>query len=47
METMCTDDAGSWQVNKKEFIERGCPRNWQLTKLDGETVFYEYPLNSK
>lgn len=47
VETMCTDDAGSWTINKEEFIERGCPSRWQLTSLDGETVWYEYPLNSK
>lgn len=47
VDTMCTDDAGSWIVNKEVFIERGCPSRWQLTNLDGDTVFYEYPLNSK
>lgn len=47
IDTMCPDDAGSWSVNKELFIERECPSRWQLTRLDGDTVFYEYPLNSK
>ena len=47
IDTMCTDDAGSWSVNKEEFIENGCPSGWQLTKLDSETVWYECPFNSK
>ncbi|HIS38904.1 MAG TPA: hypothetical protein IAB45_05280 [Candidatus Onthousia faecavium] len=47
IDTMSTDDAGSWIINRKEFIEKGCPSTWQLTNLDGDSVFYEYPQNSK
>ena len=47
VDTMSTEDAGSWIINKEEFIERGCPTSWQLTDLNGDSVFYEYPQNSK
>lgn len=47
VETMCTDDVGSWVTNKKNFIERGCPSNWQLTNLKDDSIWYEYPYNSK
>lgn len=47
VETMSTCDVGSWVLNKNEFIERGCPGSWQLTETEGQTVFYEYPRNSK
>lgn len=47
IDTMCPDDAGSWPVNKELFIERDCPGKWQLTSLEHETFFYEYPFNSK
>lgn len=47
IDTMCADDAGSWRINKEEFIERGCPGRWQLTRFDDYAVFYENPYNSK
>lgn len=47
VDTMCTGDAGSWVLNKEEFIDRGCPGSWQLTKLNGQAVWYECPRNSK
>ena len=47
IDTMCTDDAGSWLLSKDEFIEREMPGNWQLTKLDEQCIWYEYPKNSK
>ena len=47
LDTMCAGDAGSWSTNKKEFIEKECPCRWQVTKHEGNTVFYENPRNSK
>ena len=47
VETLCTNDVGSWVLSKDEFIDREFPSNWQLTKVDGQTVFYEEPRNSK
>lgn len=47
LDTMCTCDVGSWITNKEEFVSRECPCNWQLTKTSGDTIYYEYPLNSK
>lgn len=47
IETMCTTDVGSWVTTKEEFIARLCPSKWQLTKLEGDIIFYEDPINSK
>ena len=47
LETMCSEDVGSWSCTKRDFIERGCPSRWQLTNLEGNSVWYEYPQNSK
>ena len=47
IDTMCTEDAGSWVINKKKFFDMVCPSRWQLTKQDGSTVYYECPRNSK
>ena len=45
--TMCTDDAGSWLINKEKFIEDRMPGRWQLPDTHQETVFYENPRISK
>ncbi len=45
--TMCTDDCGSWITNKDKFIDEGCSCHEQLTNLDGDSVWYENPYNSK
>ena len=47
VETFCSDDAGSWNCDKRTFIERGCPARWQLTNPKGISVFYEFCENSK
>ena len=47
IDTMCTDDAGSWTITKREFIENGCQSRCQLTNPNGETIMYECPYNSK
>lgn len=44
VETICYEDAKSWQLNKKEFVERNLPITWQLTPSG---VFYEEPQISK
>ena len=45
--TMCTEDAGSWVINKEKFIEDRMPGRWQLPDTHQETVFYENPRISK
>ena len=48
LETLCTDDVGSWAISKVEFVDRDCPSGWQLPNTDGSySVFYEYERNSK
>lgn len=42
--SMHTTDAGSWQCDKKEFIRRGFPSSWQLTKTN---IWYEEPYHTK
>lgn len=42
--SVCETDAGSWEVTKEEFIERGFPETWQL---DETNLWYEYPYHSK
>ena len=45
--TMCTEDAGSWVTDRNRFIDRGCPGSWQITDVNGPTIWYENPYNSK
>ena len=43
---MSSTDAGSWKINKKDFIERKLPTNYQFTEPideDGNRIFFEYP----
>ena len=48
LDTMCSEDVGSWVINKDLFFERECPNSWQYTNVEGETsIFYEYARNSK
>lgn len=48
LDTMCTEDVGSWVIDKDLFFERECPNSWQYTNVDGNTsVYYEYERNSK
>ena len=48
LETLCTEDVGSWAISKAEFVDRNCPNSWQLPNTDGSySVFYEYEKNSK
>lgn len=44
VETICTEDAGSWVISEEQFIERDLPLNCQLTN---NNIFYEYPKISK
>ena len=46
LETLCTEDVGSWVCDKETFIERDFPTTWQLTK-DSNNVWYEFEENSK
>jgi len=44
--TISPSDAGSWVVNREEFIERGLPADWQFTEpIDeyGNRMFFEDP----
>ena len=48
--TMCVEDAGSWRVSKRQFIDRNMPNTWQLAEKlwnSDEYVWYEYPKISK
>lgn len=47
LNTLCVEDVGSWKCDKKQFIERGCPANWQLSNPNGISIWYEYERNSK
>lgn len=44
VEAISYEDAKSWQLNKKKFIERDLPITWQLTSSG---IFYEDPQISK
>ena len=48
--SMCTEDAGSWVINKEKFYDREIPVGWQFAEYAGtdkDKVFYEYPRVSK
>lgn len=49
LETMSTDDLGSWDVNKNNFVSNisSCPSRWQLTNPNGYCFYYENEKNSK
>ncbi len=47
IEIMCSKDAGSWSVDKNEFVERLFPRRWQVTNPDGIGVWFEEARISK
>lgn len=47
VDEICSDDAGSWEVTKDEFIERDMPKSWQFPSDENKTIFYEYPKISK
>lgn len=48
MDVMCLEDAGSWVISTREFIDRDFPSTWQLDHPEEETsVFYEYEKLSK
>lgn len=47
VEVMCSEDAGSWRVDKNEFVERLFPDRWQVTDPSGIGVWFEEPRVSK
>jgi len=47
LETLCTDDAGSWSCSKNDFFERECPGKWQLPNPNETCIWYESYQNSK
>jgi len=44
IEAVCPEDAKSWEVDNKAFIERDLPLSWQLTTSN---IFYEEPKVSR
>lgn len=47
VEAICSEDAGSWPITKREFVERLFPTTWQLTTPEENGVFFEVPEVSK
>lgn len=47
VETICTEDVGSWLVTKEDFLDRFLPTRMQLQHPEATSVFYEYEKNSK
>lgn len=49
LETMSTDDLGSWNVTKNSFVSNThcSPSRWQLTNPNGYSFYYENEKNSK
>ena len=47
VDTICTEDAGSWIVTKEEFLDNDLLMGTQLQHPDKGSVFYETETNSK
>lgn len=47
IDTICTEDAGSWIVTKEEFLDRELPLGIQLQHPNTSSIFYEYENTSK
>lgn len=43
----CSEDAGSWEITKEDFIDRNIPKQWQYPSHESKTIFYEYENISK